>query len=295
MSEYAATRRVSGRIMSATHWGRWIVAIVVLGLLGCGGRRGGLVTETDRFEFKVPATELARMEIDNPSGRVTVRGVSVDGGEIEVAVEQSTLGVDAEEVHRVLSNIEVYADKEGSTQKIGWRRKPNTPHWDATVNLTIKAPSHLTVEIKSKRGNIEVNGFDNPVTAIAQSGSIKVLDQRADMNLETRSGDITLDTSGEKIRMVTYNGRITADLSKARRIDGAIIATNGPVGVVVGKSTDAEFTCEANDSKVDFATQFIRKLPVSSSKRRRGPIVGIAGAGTGKIKIESRNGSIRLR
>lgn len=261
---------------------------------GCGGMSLPLAREQDEFDFKVSAANVNRLDIVNPSGSVILVAAPEGQKEIEIQVRRTAAGRDQEAAATNLANIDVFATLEGPIEKIGWRRKePMDPNDNAGVRLTIKAPAHMALNVVAENGTVEATGFQQSVKAVVNNGSIKVLDQKADADLETKNGEITFETSGNKTRLVNYNGRISADLTKAGDIDGAIVAHNGPIGIVIGPKTDATFTCTAANGKIDINTKLVK--PEKTRSRSRSPVIGVAGEGKGKLTVENRNGGIRLR
>ncbi|GAA1839604.1 DUF4097 family beta strand repeat-containing protein [Agromyces salentinus] len=218
-----------------------VVATVAVLLGGCG-----FLSPPERFRDAATLDAVVRtVEIDEPDGRVTVKGVEGATG-IEVARTVSyrddrTVGATAEVVDDVLVLS-------------GCGR-------NCTIDYTVELPAGVDVRGDTSNGAIRLIGV-NEVDVSTSNGAIRLDDVTGAVEAETSNGRIEgRGLAGAGIRVSTSNGGIELRLSApqdvhARSSNGAIDldvptgeagyrvttdTSNGSVDVDIDEDSDGEF------------------------------------------------------
>jgi len=143
---------------------------------------------------------------------------------------------------------------------------------DVEVDFRVQVPAGVRFDGGTVNGDVEADNLSGPVNAYTVNGSVR---------LETTAGD----ASGE-----TVNGSVTATLHGQGTAPLRFKTVNGGVTLSVPKDLSADL--EAETVNGDIETDF----PITVTGRiNRRHLDGRIGAGGRSLKIETVNGSIRLR
>jgi hypothetical protein len=176
------------------------------------------------------------------------------------------------------------------------------------VNLEVRLPRDLSVEISAVNGRIFIEGMRGLVRARSSNGSAIVRDVVGDIDVSTsnakvscshtcgrlvarsRDGKIELEDHRGSVDASTSNGLIRASLSEVGKGGVTLATSNGRIVLDLPDQVDAEI-----DLRVDNGT--IRNdLPLCRCTREsNGRVLGRLGAGGALIKLRTSNGSICLR
>jgi hypothetical protein len=188
----------------------------------------------DRF----PAAGVSVVEVDVPSGRVTV---AVTGGSEITADIVARRGLFANDVTRVVEDgrLVINSDCSGPLA-FGW----------CSTDVTLRVPSGVSVVAHSSHGEIEVVGLTGGVTATSSSGDILVRQSAGPMLLRTSHGDIeATELAGGDVDANTSSGHIRLALvvpAETLRLR----SSHGDIDVTV-PDTDDEYRLELSSSHGD--------------------------------------------
>jgi hypothetical protein len=202
-------------------------AVARAGVPADGGARptGGV---SDRREIVVPAPAVELLRIDNPLGRVEVRG-SARPGEIHVLAEKHAATAEALERLRVhfiaFRNGEVQLD---TRVELGGRER-SLPLSGSRVDLVVEVPPDVAVEAKTFGGDVSASGLRAGARLETTGGRIGVSDVRGGVvtrqlrggqSVSAVDGDLDLDgVEGDMDLRGVAGGRLDA-----RLVDGSIHA-----------------------------------------------------------------------
>jgi hypothetical protein len=150
----------------------------------------------------------------------------------------------------------------------GWDRDDN----DVSVNLTVRVPEGVTLDISSVNGGLEIMGATAEVEAHTVNGGIEARSSGGPVNASTVNGeiDVEMGTVGSaSLDFSTTNGSITVTVPDGLNADVSMRTVNGSVG--------ADFPMTVNGR---------------INPRR---IAATIGRGGQRIELSTVNGSIDLR
>jgi hypothetical protein len=204
----------------------------------------GTAGATDRREIIVPAAEVEMLRIDNPLGRVEVRG-SGRSGTIHVVAEKRASSPEA------LSRLRVHytAFASGEVQldtrvELGGRER-SLPLSGSRVDLLVEVPPDVAVEAKTFGGDVSASGLRAGARLETTGGRIGVWDVhgavvtrqlRGGQRVTAVDGDVDLDgVEGDMDLRGLAGGRVDA-----RLVEGSIRAEDVRSGWVRLTTTAGE-------------------------------------------------------
>ena len=148
----------------------------------------------------------------------------------------------------------------------------STYHNNVEVEFHAQVPGGAAFAAGTTNGDIEANDLTGPVSANTTNGGVR---------LETTSGDASASTT---------NGSVTAVVRGTGTGPLRFETTNGSVTVSLPKDFNADLEAETTNGSIE--TDF--PITVSGRMNRR-HVDGRIGQGGRRLRLETTNGSIRLR
>ncbi|WP_022890992.1 DUF4097 family beta strand repeat-containing protein [Agromyces subbeticus] len=202
----AGARRTARAVLAGT------IAVATAAVLsGCA-----FLSPPERFSDDATLSDqVSTIEIDEPGGSVTVRGVEGATG-IELSRTVSYRGERTErETHEVDGDVLVLS---------GCGR-------NCTVDYTIELPVGVDVRGSTSNGSIELTGV-NAVEVSTNNGRVELDDVTGGIDAETSNGRIEgRDLAGTGVRARTSNGAIDLLLSTPQDVDAR--TSNGAIELAV--------------------------------------------------------------
>lgn len=134
------------------------------------------------------ATELERVSLDVGAGRLVVEGRS-DLDRIEVE------GRACASRHRDLRRMELRADARGDTARIQTRFDSRPWHRQARLDLAVRVPTRLAVEVEDSSGDIEIRDVRS-VRLEDGSGDVFIEHIDGEVRIDDGSGDVEVHDAG---------------------------------------------------------------------------------------------------
>jgi DUF4097 and DUF4098 domain-containing protein YvlB len=264
---------------------------------------------SERLERKetlhLDVTENRMLSVYNSNGRTAVTGEERD--DIEVRITKIARAESQEGASELLDEIYVAAaDVAGALElDVEIPRKWNR---SGAVNLEIRLPSDLSVELTGANGRLDVVGVQGAVNARSSNGAAFLRDIVGDVNVTTsnakvfcshicghlvarsRNGKIELEEHSGSIDASTSNGSIRVSVDDVG-IDGVQLATsNGRIVLALPDQVDCEV-----DVRVDNGTIRNERELCRCTRESNGRVIGQLGEGGALVKLRTSNGSISLR
>jgi hypothetical protein len=285
-----------------------------------------------KYEREVPlAAPLAAgstFSADTPDGSITVRGVET--AECKVVAKIVAHARTEERAQELAEQIEVRLEPAGN----GLKTVVEGPHsltnaW-YSVSLEVQVPAQTRLTLSTRDGSVHVTGIVADVDAKTSDGGIEAQDLKGNVKLDTADGGITgTRIEGAMLDVHAGDGGITltsirADSVNARTGDGGIncrgiaaqriechtndgsihleYAPDGPKAPDVTASTgDGGITFVAPpglSATLDASTgdgAIHTSLPLTLKQAAGKSLTGTLGAGEGKVRLKTNDGSITIR
>jgi hypothetical protein len=202
----------------------------------------------DAFKAKAERTEeltaaldgIAALHVSTNVGTITLE--AADATEAHITAAITVKAKTQEEAEQLVEEVRIAAEPSGDALVIKAVKPPDFGRNQLGVDLTIVAPSHLTLECTTNVGDIRIAGFAAGIRSRTDVGSITCADLRGNVDLHTNVGDIravyaadapaALDVGlSTNVGDVTFNGPadISAEVSAAANVGS--IHTDRPLNV----------------------------------------------------------------
>lgn len=143
------------------------------------------------------------------------------------------------------------------------------------------------VEARTSNSSIELDSVRGGVVLRSSNGSIRVENLAGACEAETSNSSISVQADGEApVRLVTSNGSITLNLTKAPK--GSIRAETRNSGITVRLPSNTAARVTADTSNSSISSDFDALRP------EKDHLHGTLGSGGPSIDLSSRNGHIRI-
>jgi DUF4097 and DUF4098 domain-containing protein YvlB len=204
------------------------------------------------FNLNLQAEGIKMFEIDCGSGYLRVKGV--EGlKQIEVDATLITKGIDEEDVEEFKNkHVKLKLEQDGkkarliSEIKSGFSVSSLFKRKEACINLDVRIPKNLDLEIDDGSGSIEVSNVNGNVEVDDGSGSIEIVNIKGWVNIDDGSGSTILENIGGKvkvndgsgtIKITDVGGDVDVDDSSGTlsiyNIKGSVVVDDGSGGIVI--------------------------------------------------------------
>lgn len=302
---------------------------LLLGSLAAYTAFGGLFGQTSwtketTRKLSLDADGAASMEVRTHNGSVTFRGDKEAKPTVTATIKAGANG--AKEAAKAFKAIEVFAERDGDTIKIGWRwSEEKKADWKSKVAFDVVALPGINLDIETHNGPVKATVIEGNVKAVTHNGETRVSEVSGRVNLETHNGAIVIESTGGDVRAVTHNGAIdvecggldlhgethngginvtfggetidvtthngslTADLTKSGAIGGSMTTHNGSVDIRLGADTSTYLNCESGRGRI------VTDVPMTDQQKSKRTLTGTVGAGGSTLNIETANGTVKIR
>ena len=267
--------------------------VLLITLTGCCINIGSCSMRA-KYERKVqlsaPLQPGSTFEAKTHNGSITITGADVtDCNLTATIVGRAVTEEDAKDVaEQTTVTLEPFGDK-----LICKIEKPKTMiNRSVSVGLNVTVPNKTSLESATHNGGVKITDITGEIDATTHNGGITATQIAGDTKLKTHNGGITCKEISGDAQLRTHNGGIKIYYSEAAKpaCDVSVVTHNGGV----------EFTAPPNFSaKVEASTHngsIITDLPITVigkvSKRK---LTGTIGKGEGKLRLETHNGSIKIK
>lgn len=269
----------------------------------------------EREAKRFPVTATADVNVNTFDGTVEVR--SWDRPEVLVEIEKRGQDKDA------VAKITVTAEQKGNQITVEATHTGRTTfvgigHFTSTAaRLIVTVPRKCNITARTGDGSMTLDRVEGKIDFKTGDGSIKVIEGKGDVIVDSRDGTLTLDDVTGHVEARTGDGSVrvsgtptalrvrTGDGSVTLRIrDGAQMSDDWMVDTGDGSIT-AELpsgfnaTVDADpgsDGRVqsDFTLANASGANITGKKREKGPVAGQIGSGGKRLTLRTGDGSIRI-
>lgn len=286
---------------------RTVVSVALIATLGGGCAEHEEASRSEQFDF--PAEGSVRIVVRSDDGPIEVRAVSAP--DVRVRVDRRARAATGRAAADLLEEMAVAARQEGHTVEVavrsrGSRRERLGRAW---AEIEIRAPERADLDLETRDGNIEIEGFESDVRAASGDGRIALSDLKGSIRVRTEDGSVLGDRlSGEleassndgriqlegvfsRLRALSSDGsiRIRCNQAVPLRGDWLIRSADGGIDLTLPRDLSADISVSTGDGRI------VSDLALSQSRKSSTSLRGRLGEGGKTILIRTSDGEIRLR
>lgn len=208
-----------------------IIGSLLLLVAACGTKQEQSVSK----ELDLEAGHLTKLVIDNRNGEIEIVG-RTDSDQIEVKAQARASGVSLDKAKLALEeqgdSAYLNASFEAQFFSMG----------SGSVDLQIKAPKYLRLDISHRDGKVNISGMSSEVRIDNINGDLQVADTAGPIDIGNRDGDIDVRDIASDVKIDNINGHISID-----RVGGSAEVHVGDGSLDIGHvAKDASITQSGN-------------------------------------------------
>jgi hypothetical protein len=308
------------------------LALATIIVVGCDINIGGCSMGNEKFErteeHTIPMQGIGAIDVDTLFGSVTVIGAETNNCQIEAKLTARAPSV--EEAEQIAQQTEIKIEPDGATLKISVEHPHLKNNRSVGVSFDITMPKSVAAEARSSFGSITVSNVEANVKADTSFAAVNCSNVTGEVDLKTsygsikcrnvESGLVRAHTSFSSIHcndviapvdLQTSYGSINCKNLTSNQIEAH--SSFGSVDIECSEKTNPELQADVSTSygsiklkapsnfsgTIDAGTSFgsiETLLPVTiSGQIGKDRISGTVGTGSGRLKLETSFGSIKIK
>ncbi len=163
----------------------------------------------------------------------------------------------------------------------------------AIVTLRITIPAGHAVDVTNHNGAIRAVDLDTPSTLTSHNGSIRTIDATTDVTIDTNNGSVHAEGHRGSLDAETHNGSLHVEirtLGAGQRVD--LLTHNGRVNLDLPADIDADLSAETDNGTVEFDESDFDNYLITIRELRR--IAVTLNNGGPVIDVETHNGRVDI-
>ncbi|WP_019912809.1 DUF4097 family beta strand repeat-containing protein [Paenibacillus sp. HW567] len=256
-----------------------IVLIIVLVIASgaqsavAGGSLSGLFGKTQLVPVNGTVdvkTEIKKVRIELPAGKVKIEGV--EGSSLEYEGKLELPGSSEREATDALAQ-KWKVTPQGDTLimelqgDMGWLAGIRIGFNFKDPYLNVSLPRNLEVEVHTSDGSIEAGKLQSGIEVDTSNGKLDIHDVAGGVNAHTSNGALTVQNLQGEVKLVSSNGALNLS-----NIDGPVTAKSSNGRITINSPITGDWDCSSSNGKI---------------------IVGVPAATDAKITADTSNGSLK--
>ena len=267
-----------------------IVSIAVCSLLGVNGCEFPSAKYEMRVQMSAPLAAGSSFAAQTHNGSITIDGRDETGCDLTATItgrastEEKAKEL-AEKTKVRLKNSGNKITVEIKKPRLGW-------HESVSVSLDAKVPNKTNPYLITHNGAVTVTDIQGKVDATSHNGRIKTSNVSNHTKLKTHNGTVICEQISGDAWLSTHNGGINVSYADDAPVVCQIIMTthNGSINLKTPPNVSAVVNLSTHNGSINTELPITLIGTVSKNK-----LNGKIGEGLGKLKIETHNGSIKIR
>ncbi len=223
---------------------------------------------TDQWTKTYQVAPTGEIEIATTNGGIDVTGGA--GDRVEVIAERTARGMTDEDAKKLLGQVQVVEDSAPAKLRLEMKT-PAGESGHLEVKYHVKAPSGVSVRLRTSNGEISVIQLTGGVNADVTNGSIRGRELGGAVEASTTNGTVRLDMTA-----VAPGG------IRAETVNGAVDVT-----IPAGAKADVDANCVNGRIAID-------GMKLDGPERTRRHVGGRLNGGGPRIVLDATNGGIRI-
>jgi hypothetical protein len=265
-------------------------SIVICSLLGVTGCEIPSAKYEMTVHMSAPLAAGSSFSARTHNGAITVDGREATGCDLTATIIgwAST----EEKAKELAEKTKVSLKNDGDKLNVEIKRPTLIPNQSVNVSLDAKVPNETNLYLTTHNGAVTITDIKGRIDATTHNGRIKTSNISDHTKLKTHNGAVICEQISGDAWISTHNGGINASYAEdAPGICETVMTThNGSINLKTAPNISAMVNLSTHNGSINTELPITVIGTVSKNK-----LNGKIGEGLGKLKLETHNGSIKIR
>jgi len=230
-------------------------------------------------------------------GAARIRGDKLAPAEAEVAdcnltATIITRAVTEEDAKELAEQTEVRLEPSGNKLIVKIEKPTLMRNRSVSVNLDVTVPNQTSLELATHNGAVKITNIAGQISGTTHNGGITATYVSGTSRLQTYNGSITCKEVSGDTQLRTHNGGVKVYYSESAPAvcSVSVVTHNGSVEFTAPPSFAAKVEASTYNGSIE--TDLPIRVVGKVSKKK---LTGTIGTGEGNLRLETHNGSIRIK
>ncbi|MHC4582832.1 MAG: DUF4097 family beta strand repeat-containing protein [Planctomycetota bacterium] len=240
--------------------------------------------------LSAPLSPGSTFAAETHNGSITTGGADVTDCSMVATI--MARAITEEEAAELAEEVEITLEPSGSTLTVRIKKPTFLVNKSVGVSLDITVPNQTNLELGTHNGAVTIADITGRVRATSHNGKVTTEKVSGGMELETHNGSITCRHAAGDAKLRTHNGSVKVFYAESASpvSDISIVTSNGSVELVAAPGLSAQVEATTHNGSINTDLPITVRGEVTKRK-----LTGTIGSGEGRLRLETHNGSIRLR
>lgn len=224
------------------------------------------------------------------NGSIAIKGADVADCNLTATI--TARASSEEDAKKLAEEVKIKLEPFGNELSVRIEKPVNMVRRSVSVSLDAILPNQTNLELNTHNGAIKVANITGDIDGTTHNGRVTAEKICGTTKLRTHNGSIVCEKISGEARFKTHNGSIKLRYCEASPAvcDISAVTHNGGIDLIAptNLSSEVDISTHNGSIKTELPITVVGKL----SKRR---LTGTIGAGEGKLRLKTHNGSIKIR
>jgi len=241
-------------------------------------------------QLSAPLSPGSAFEAQTHNGSITINGAEVTDCNMTATIV--TRAATDEEAQELSGKVKVTLVPSGNRLITKIDKPTQLINKSVSVSLDVEVPNKTDLELVTHNGSVEISDITGRLDAATHNGKVTSERVSGTTALNTHNGSVTCREISGSTQLKTHNGSIKAYyIDTAPSVcDISIVTHNGGIELKTPPGYSGRVDASTHNGSIN------TDLPITvSGKISKGSLKGTIGPGEGQMRLETHNGSIRIR
>ncbi len=274
----------------AKNYRKVLPVVCLCSLLTVGGCYLPIAKYERTVELSAPLAEGSLFAAQTHSGSITVNGASLTDCSLTATI--TARAATEEEAQKLAEQTKISLEPSPGKLTAKIEKPLLVSNQSIAVNLDVTVPNRTNLEFSTHNGAIKVTNITGKVDGTTHNGSVTTEQVCGAAKLLTHNGSIRCDATSGDAELKTHNGDVKLRYAETAPAVCSISIVTHNGGIELTSPQNLSAAVEASTHNGSIRTELPITIVGNVSKRS---ISGKIGAGQGKVRLETHNGSITIR
>ena len=224
------------------------------------------------------------------NGSITIEGADVTDCNLTATIV--TRAATDEEAEELSDQIKVTLVPSGNRLTLKIDRPMRLINKSVSVSLDVDVPNQTSLELITHNGAVRIADITGDINATTHNGKATAENVSGTTVLKTHNGNVSCRGVSGDADLHTHNGGVVTVYSEEAPsvCDVSIVTHNGGINFTAPPDFSARVEASTHNGSVH------TDLPITvTGKVSKSKLTGTIGTGEGKLRLETHNGSIKIR